>query len=38
VIWDDERTLILSNEQRELFTLDLVDIGEISPVLSNKTE
>jgi hypothetical protein len=28
VIWDDDETLILSNEQRDLFRIDLVALGE----------
>lgn len=28
VIWDDDATLILSNEQRDLFRIDLAELGE----------
>lgn len=30
VIWDDDTTLILSNEQRDLFRIDLSEIGEFA--------
>lgn len=38
VIWDDDQTLILSNEQRDMFTIDLVAIGEMAPTAANKSE
>jgi len=31
VIWDDEQTLLLTNEQRKLFRIDLELLGEITP-------
>ncbi len=31
VIWDDDNTLLLSNEQRDLFRLELAELSEITP-------
>lgn len=31
IIWDDDSTLIISNEQRTLYVVDLADLGEITP-------
>lgn len=29
VVWDDDSTLLVSNEQRELFRIDLAELGEL---------
>jgi len=31
VIWDDDNTLLLSNEQRDLFRIELAELPEITP-------
>ncbi|MEK9648794.1 MAG: hypothetical protein VW337_06735, partial [Gammaproteobacteria bacterium] len=31
IIWDNDSTLIISNEQRRLYVVDLADLGEITP-------
>jgi hypothetical protein len=31
IIWDNDSTLIISNEQRMLYVVDLADLGEITP-------
>jgi len=38
VIWDDEHTLILSNEQRQLFAIDLSELEQSMPGSPDKSE
>lgn len=38
VIWDDDNTLMLSNEQRQLFRVNLAEIGEPIAVSADKNQ